>query len=323
MLLYRIKYTFVRLVFKYLPWIFRPWEKRLVRKYGQVQSDIPVVFIIGAPRSGSTILYQVITSFLDVNYINNFIDLTRENINVGFCLSKKLINDGPHNSFKSDFGKTADEGLNAPSEGMFWYKWLPKDKHYVTRKDVSEKNKKLLKRKVAAILNKYRKPLIIKNLSFSVRLDLLFDVFPDARIIVIKRNKIDNALSILKGRHMNGVPENKMWSILPQNFLDLEMEPDEETLVVKQIYSIEKQIHDDIQLYPESQRIEINYEDLLKTPEEIINNIKSFLSVDEKKDLRSINDLLVRREIEKGYKGKNHIIELIENYNWTDYNEQA
>ena len=52
---------------------FRPLEKYLINKHIQEEIKYPPVFIIGAPRTGSTILYEYITNYLDIAYINSIL----------------------------------------------------------------------------------------------------------------------------------------------------------------------------------------------------------------------------------------------------------
>ena len=84
------------------------------------------VFIIGAPRTGSTFLYQSITNSLDVAYIDNLVELFYDSFCAGFFISKALYGNKPHNNFVSYHGNTRRlGGLHAPSEcGAFWYRWL-------------------------------------------------------------------------------------------------------------------------------------------------------------------------------------------------------
>jgi hypothetical protein len=308
----------LRRLFKYFSPLFSIIENRIINKYGKHKTSCPVVFIIGAPRSGSTILYQILTSFLDVQYINNFIDLARENINFGFLLNNRYLRKTSHKSYKSEYGKTNKEGLNAPNEGMFWYKWLPKDKHYVTSEDVSPKNKDILMKKVNAVINRYRKPFVIKNLSFSMRLDLLKEIFPEAKYIYIKRNPAETAMSVLKARLDNKIKKNKIWSILPKNYKEIER-LEEKEMVISQIYHIEKQINiDSKKLTPDNFKI-VYYEELCKNTLSVIDDLRYFIQP----DLKWLKDknLLTNAITPSTTKASKEITKLTSNFDWEYYYE--
>ena len=120
-------YWLLRRLFKYTSPLISIFEKSKINKYGAKTSKIPPIFIVGAPRTGSTIVYQLITQYFDTIYFNNLVHLARENTYFGFWLSNKFFKENPHNSFKSNHGDTLTGGLHAPSEGgQIWQKWLPK-----------------------------------------------------------------------------------------------------------------------------------------------------------------------------------------------------
>ena len=97
-------------------------EKRAIAKYTNQSQPMQPIFLIGAPRTGSTLVYQGITNSLDVKYIDNLMDILHRNLFYGAKVSNFLFDSKPHNCFKSRFGNTFKYGLHAPSEsGRFWY----------------------------------------------------------------------------------------------------------------------------------------------------------------------------------------------------------
>ena len=59
-------------VFNFLNINFFSYLEVLFAPNSQLKLPYPPVFILGAPRSGSTLLMQVISDSLDVGYLNNF-----------------------------------------------------------------------------------------------------------------------------------------------------------------------------------------------------------------------------------------------------------
>lgn len=276
---------FLRRLFKYLSPLIRLFEINQIKKFASKNPEHPIVFIIGAPRSGSTILYQLITNFFDVCYINNLINLSRENLFFGFWLSNLLYKNKKHNNFQSNYGNTKKYGLNAPSEGgPIWYKWFPKEKIHFEKDSLSDKKVKQIRELFYAILNKHKKPLIIKNLMTTHRLLSLTKIFPSVKFIIIKRLPEYNAQSIYKAREKLSAQE--WWSVKPKNYcnlLDLTLAEQ----AVNQVYYIEKQIMEDLNSI-NNNIIKINYEDLIKDPKAIIVLLKSFINAKNKGDLSDI-----------------------------------
>jgi hypothetical protein len=315
-----MRYRLFRWLFKYLGFILSVFERFYLDRYSKNNINHPIIFIIGAPRSGSTILYQLITSFFDVIYINNLMDAARQNINVGYTLSKLFFRGKGHQSFQSSYGKTIGEGLNAPAEGRFWYKWLPKAYHHLTRTDIGENEKQQIKMRFNCLINRSQKPLIIKNLAFSVRLDLLNELFPNAYFIFITRDKTAQTLSILNARKKNHIPENKFWSIRPENYKDLEQESDEVMMIIKQIFYIEKEINNDLQLFADDHIIKIKYEDLLKDPRGILKIIEQRLYLGTRNEFLCLPNLDIKEK-----KADSNLLKKINQYissfNWESYYE--
>lgn len=211
------------------------------------QAPAPI-FIIGGPRTGSTILYQALTNFFDVLYIDNLACGLNKDLFFGLSLSRKLFGAKPHNCFNAKHGQT--DGWHAPSEcGAFWYRWLPRDRHFVDHEDVSTKSVREIQGEVLAASARFRLPLLFKNLNAGQRLRLLSKAFPEARFVFIRRDPETVVKSMLRARADNGVGANKIWSVRPRNYKALETLPEAE-MCLAQLLSIEAQILEDLALFP-------------------------------------------------------------------------
>ena len=78
-----IKFFIVKF-FSLISPLIKIWEKKYFNLYGNQKLKHQPIFIIGAPRTGSTIFYQTLTNQLNVLYINNFICLLNKNLFFGF-----------------------------------------------------------------------------------------------------------------------------------------------------------------------------------------------------------------------------------------------
>lgn len=251
------------------------------------------VFIIGLPRTGSTFLYQLITNRYNVSYFDNLFDIMHKFPLSGMYYSNLIYGDKPHNCFRSTMGGTLRYGLHCPSEaGNYWYRFFERNKYRVLPEDLSQDLKKQLKLEFITILNRYKKPLVIKNLANSLRLILIKELFPKAKIIVINRKEQDVFNSILKVRKIKSIKANDFWSIYPPE-IDSVKYNNEKELICSQIRSLEEQISKDIKIFPQNNVLMINYE-------EIINSLGKALGVlDEFMGAKLRNDALLPYDMKK------------------------
>ena len=224
--------------------------------------EYPPIFIVGAPRTGSTVLYQSITNQADVLYIDNLVCLFFSNFLFGFWLSNSIFKQKAHNCFQSEYGDTSNYGWHAPSEcGSFWYRWLPANRHFVDHNEIAIEDIEEIKVEIAETSNYFKKSIIFKNLNAGQRLRMLVKAFPDAKFIFVRRDPLYTAQSIIKAKRKLKIPGNQFWSIMPPNVDELK-KLDWHEQIVKQIYYIEKQIAEDLQLFPKQNVYEVNYTEL-------------------------------------------------------------
>jgi hypothetical protein len=258
------------------------WEKKKITKYGNQPLKHQPVFIIGAPRTGSTILYQILTNQLDVLYIDNLSCIFRKNFFYGFWLSNKLYKQKAHNNFKSYHGNTTQHGLRAPSEcGGYWYRWLPKDHHFIDYDEITAEMVNEIRNEITAVINYFDKPIVFKNLNAGQRMRLLTRCFPEAKFIFIRRDLLMTAQSILIAKRKLGYSDNEFWSIKPKNAEQLTTLSSTEQ-IIKQIYYLEKQIVEDQKLVLKNNFWSLNYEKLPSS--QLINAAKKFIDAEFRKD---------------------------------------
>lgn len=265
---------------KYLSWPLKLFEQPILRIYGNKPPIQSPVFIIGAPRTGSTILYQILTNYFDLLYPDNLVDLFRRNMFIGFWISHHIYNDKPHNCYRSRFGNTEQCGLHAPNEfGQFWYRWLPKHKHFIEADEVSASALLQMKLNLTAVLSYFEKPLLFKNLNMGQRLRMLAQILPNSKIIWIKRDPLLTAQSIYNAKKRLKLKPNEWWSVMPPNYNELK-NLDACEQIIKQIFFIERQIFLDKKLFPEKQLLTIEYESLSSNLNDLLDKIRRFIHPD-------------------------------------------
>lgn len=219
----------------------------------------PVIFIIGPPRSGSTLLMQVLTDAFALGYLSNFHCAWRGMPAVGEKLVRPLDRK-ERSDFGSNYGKTSV--ISDPAEcGGWWYRFFRRDPPYVTLSDVSEGKMRAFRQSIAALQEAMQLPLIFKNLYASLRIEPIAEHIPGALFVVIERDVVDNAQSILKARMDALGTYDSWWSVPPPNVEELRrLRPVEQA--VEQVRSVHALIDRDIErLGLEDRCLRIKYEE--------------------------------------------------------------
>ncbi len=246
-------------VYNKLRW-FNPWLHTLECKFSD-GSERPLeytpVLIIGAPRSGSTLLYQVLTDYYDFGYLSN--------IHCDFYGSPSLLERLFHplrrrqtSNYTSKYGQA--QGGTAPSEcGQFWYRFFRRKPQYVPLEEVDPKKLVQFRAAIRALGNAFGKPVLFKNMNCALRLVPTAQALPEALFIVVQRDLVANAHSLLKTRRELYGDYSCWWSMEPPTIDSLKKLPPY-AQVVEQIRHIYALIEKDRALVGSDRFIDIQYE---------------------------------------------------------------
>lgn len=236
----------------------------------------PCIFIIGAPRSGSTLLYQCITEYFDVGYIKNLHRTFYTNIAFAERWIAPLIKK-PSSDFLSNLGQT--EGPAAPSEcAVYWYRFFRRSPQYIPANETDRDSMARL----AYSLNRFTrqlngKPLFVKNMNHALRLPALLEAVPNALFIVTHRDERDTAISILNARKKFHGDYASWWSMEPDRFAEISKLPLEQQ-ASNQIRGIDELINKTRSTMPATRFLDVHHADLLHTPEKVMADIAQFLT---------------------------------------------
>ena len=252
-------------------------ESYLVKKYGDEGiKKYPPVFIIGAPRCGSTLLYKVLTERFKFSYFSNFTAKFYKIPICGTLLQSILGVRERTGEYNFNYGQV--EGLGSPNEcGEFWYRWFPRGMHvYVGPDETAAMNLQELRVEIGGISAISKRPVIFKNLYNSMRIAPIVEAMPEAVFIVCCRDYIDNALSILKGRTKNLHSKDKWWSLPPKE-IDYLANLSWDEQIAGQVYYTYQQIKMDKERFGTERFLEIKYEDFCTNVHSSITRIEEFL----------------------------------------------
>lgn len=233
----------------------------------------PPIFIVGAPRSGTTLTFQLIVHAFKVGYLTN---MHCKIFGAPVLASRLMRNDHRHITFLSNYGRTA--GRYGPSEcGEWWYRFFPRDPVYVKTSDISSRKLEAFRRSLVAFAAAEGRPVVFKNLYASLRIDPILSMFPNAIFIHVMRNRVDNAASILEGRMAANGEYDTWWSVPPPGYEYLrELSPARQ--VMSQIAMIDDQIEQDIRrLMHDECVLNVRYEEICNDPNRFVYQFVSFM----------------------------------------------
>lgn len=266
-------------VIRHLNLMINPLDQLFIRKKGK---GFPPLFIIGVPRSGTTLVYQIVVSQFQVSYLPRMMNYTFGLLNCNYLIVRKFLDRHKKNiGFKSSYGKI--EGLFSPSEHInFWLLWISIMK-YATH-SISNQNLSVLER---LKLNKMKnnldslsmianKPIVFKNLYLSLMIDILEEFVPDSLYLLVERDINQTIYSLYKARMMQKNP-NEWWSVKPAMFQQWTQLPILHQ-VVNQAIEIDKQIKAKFDSIESKRKRIVNYEKLCSNPQNIIEYLSEWLS---------------------------------------------
>ena len=183
-------------------------ETRTLKK--AAPSVLPVVLVVGTPRSGTTLVYQTLARYMDVSYVTNLTSMFPKSP----VTASRLLNWMPKRDsadFHNFYGQTAR--LHGPNDGFsLWNKWLGDDR-YVPRTDLNESEQQEMRSSFSAGSQAFGKPFLNKNNRNTGCLDLLSKVLPQASFIVVRRNPLLVAQSLINAREQVQGDKSVGWGL--------------------------------------------------------------------------------------------------------------
>jgi len=252
-------------------------ESKLLR-LGAEGIQVPPVFIIGAPRSGTTLLYELLVTHYEFSYFTNLANsfqFTPLSVSkLGLCFKRNWSG-----TQESNFGSVS--GVGAPSEaGSIWKRWIPE--FGFLDESVAEDRRKSLA-EAANVIGALQKvqgaPFINKNVMHSVHIRLLAFAFPGCLFIELRRERKATVRSIVRARKKGGGPAldvDGWWSVRPRG-VDLWCGLSLEEQACAQVVMLQKDIEDSFKLIGKKRCLIVNYEDVCKNPSETLRQVAMFV----------------------------------------------
>lgn len=252
-----------------------PLERRLLGRTADGAGAMKPVFIVGPPRSGTTLLYEALVTRFHFAYFSNASHRLHRTPVSATKLFRRTIRDWT-GSFESTYGKIA--GWGAPCEaGWIWDRWrdaLEPTEGDRLRIDPGREMRSTLDA-LSAMLGA---PFLGKNVELSECLPVLDRLFPGCVFLEIRRDPGDCIRSIHRLRERRlGTGHLKQWlSVKPRGWDTFrDAEPIEQ--IAAQVFGVHRDVAEDARRIGTGRVHTVHYESLCANPHLEMERIEDFL----------------------------------------------
>lgn len=247
-------------------------EVRRGRRH-EARADRTPIFILGAPRSGTTLLYQLLVEGLEVGWLANAHASRASDVARVERRTRPRAGRGS-SDWDSDHGATGQPW--GPSEaGEFWYRFVPRRPHQLQAADVTPARVAAVRAAVREFADACESPVVFKNVFNSLRIPLLARALPEARYVLIERDLEANARSLLAGRARHG-GVHEWWSAEPAGS-DAVRTQSPAHQVAWQVQAMNEVARAELDRLEPASSLIVSYEELCTRPREVLERIHAWL----------------------------------------------
>lgn len=235
------------------------------------------VFIVGVPRSGTTLTYQAVTQYFRFSYFPDFFNYCYGIPTIMYRVFERFF--VPRKGdFASNFGTM--RGFFTPGElGTFLRRWFPEygyrpEQEFDASVDVSHYQDLIDIINSCQLISK--KPLVIKTVYLNFYLDVIVKIFPNAVFIHVERDVLDICQSFYNKRSQLEMAEQQWWSVRPPHYKELMNLPLWKQCV-EHVYAVDKGIHDGLWQIDQKRVFNLTYRSLCAAPQEICKQLEQWL----------------------------------------------
>lgn len=265
-------------------------EKEQLKKQ---MKEYPVILVVGALRSGTTLLTQWLANTKQFAYATNVLSRFYETPIIGAKIQRllfdekynfrnEILNFSTKVDYISENGKT--KGALAPNE--FWYFWRRFFKYenldidYMPDDELEKVfDKDIFYKELMGVANVFEKPIVLKAMIANYNIEFLDKILNKVIFIHIKRNPYTNIASILDARKRQYGDINKWYSFRIPEINELLNIHNPIEQIAGQVYYNNMAISKALVNISEERKIEIKYEDFCENPLKVYNDLKEKLKI--------------------------------------------
>lgn len=268
-------------------------EKALLSRYSSPK--LPVIFIVGCARSGSTLVYQYLSETGKFVYPSNlisrfyyapFIGARIQQLLTDYDLRGEVFNRQPERKFESNLGKTF--GPRQPHE--FWYFW----NRFFKFKDVQKLDDESLAnvewatflQELHAFQEAYGLPLLMKAMNMNYHITDLAARCDRIHFLFVKRDVLFNAQSLLLARKKFFGNFDDWYSFKPVEYETIKAKPFWEQ-AVDQVVLCHAAVEQQLRQLKSDRYSVVEYEKFCREPQETLKGLNRVLSLDGVDEMKS------------------------------------
>lgn len=234
------------------------------------------LFVVGLPRSGTTLAYEVIIQAFHVAFFSKIYSYTFGMPNLTTRLFSGLMKN-PRAHYRSKYGSIP--GLFSPAENHnFWMRWFretPTLGHHVASASLSTDDVSEINSILTSISRVAGRPFVFKDVYLSLSLEALLNSVNRSRVLLVTREYEAVAASVFKRRSelMRQLP---WWSIRPpfsEEVLERDLIEQVAFQCVRSEQLLQQQLSD---ADPARYRI-VDYADICESPLGFIGRMREWL----------------------------------------------
>jgi hypothetical protein len=240
----------------------------------------PLLFIVGPPRSGTTLLYQLLAETRALGYCSNLMARFYRKPVAGHHLQKllaPLLERSPM-TWKSEFGQTSK--WYEPHEfGYFWEHHFPFDSHHQPSTEQLESvSWHGLKNSLLEMQLSFDKPLVFKNPLLDFVIGEIADRIERVRVIEIVREPLAVAASLYRAREdFYGNPQ-EWYSTKPDDWQSVRGKTPEQQ-ISHQLRAIQFTLKKTREALPSTSWYRVTYSQLCQNPHRILEKTFDYFEI--------------------------------------------
>jgi hypothetical protein len=250
---------------------------QLQQNAAYVAPRFPVAVIIGCPRSGTTVLTQILAATGDFAYPTNFLSRFAYAPVIGAMIQEMLFNPAydfrgeladiqSSSNFHSSIGKTSG-ALGISEFFHFWRKFFPNhDPGHLTDEELAQVDVARMRSELASMESVFNKPFMSKGMMMQFNVRYFAEHVPELFFIHISREPTYLLQSVYLARKQFYGETNVWWSVKPKEY---EWLADEDFIhqVAGQVFFTEKAIEEQLAHVPDDRQLVYRYEALCADPQ--------------------------------------------------------
>lgn len=245
----------------------------------------PVSFVVGCPRSGTTLLMQCIAVSGLLGYPSNLLSRFYYAPYIGsriqqlltdpaFDYKNELSDLRSSPTFDSQLGKT-NSALDPHEFFHFWRRFLPSyDPRWLSSEEEEAVNLDGLSSGIAAMERALSSPMVYKAIIVQYNARILSRISDEVLIVYVQRHPFYTMQSIYEARIKFYDDATTWWSVKPREYEWLKEKSTYEQ-IAGQVFFTKKAIEAQLDSFSSGEILRVTYSDLCQNPKNVIERISS------------------------------------------------